>query len=60
LVSAKAVEEARIFVAKLVRLKVGVQYGLKWTRLELLSWLGRNEDERIIEEAMASLCVFVG
>jgi hypothetical protein len=29
LVSAKAVEEARIFVAKLVRLKVGVQYGLK-------------------------------
>lgn len=37
LVSAKAVEEALIFAAKLVRIKVGVQYGVKRPRLELLS-----------------------
>jgi len=59
LVSTKAVEEARIFAAKLVRLKVGVQCGVKRARLDLLSWLGRNADERLlrIAEAMASFSV---
>jgi len=59
LVSTKAVEEARIFAAKPVRLKVGVQCSVKRARLDLLSWLGRNTDERLlrIEEAMASFSV---